>query len=111
MGGTKKGGIKAYKTITNAYGEDFYASIGALGGAKGKADGTVKGFAQMPTEKVRMIGRMGGSISRKGDSDKLSKHKVERIKLHYNQQIRLMREQSEMSVNRLSAKHGVKRSW
>lgn len=41
MAGTKQGGINAAITNKRLHGEDFYARIGALGGAKG----TTGGFA------------------------------------------------------------------
>lgn len=65
MSGTKAGGIAARDTNLEEYGEDFYARIGSIGGKKGKADGTIKGFALMDKEKVRKAGRKGGSISRR----------------------------------------------
>lgn len=68
MSGTLAGGRKA--SITNkSKNPNFYREIGAIGGKKGKADGTIKGFAAMPREKRVAAGRLGGSISTRRKSD------------------------------------------
>lgn len=60
MAGNKVGGFKTAVTNKAKYGADFYAVIGALGGAvKGR-----KGFALNP-ELARIAGRKGGLISRR----------------------------------------------
>lgn len=63
MAGTKAGGIKTAQTNKERHGEDFYKSIGAKGGIKGKADGVLKGFAV--SGKASEAGRKGGSLSRR----------------------------------------------
>lgn len=71
MGGTKEGGLSAYKTNTARYGPDYYSRIGAAGGAKcnkidpvtGKA---LKGFAV--SNKASAAGKLGGIKSRRNKS-------------------------------------------
>lgn len=65
IAGTKIGALKAAQTNKQKYGENFYKEIAAKGGKKGKADGTIKGFALMPVEKVRAAGAKGGRNSRR----------------------------------------------
>ncbi len=65
MAGTIIGGRKAAQRNKELYGSDFYQRIGTIGGRRGKADGTVKGFALDP-ERARRAGRVGGVISRRG---------------------------------------------
>lgn len=60
MGGTRAGGAKAAATNKAKYGEDFYAKIGALGGALG----TTGGF-YANRKLAREAGRKGGLISRR----------------------------------------------
>ena len=64
MAGNKAGGAKAAATNKLKYGPDFYANIGRKGGRWCGA----KGFAVMPTDKVRAAGTKGGSLSRRGPS-------------------------------------------
>lgn len=71
MSGTLAGGRKAAKTIKSKN-PNFYREIGSLGGRKGKADGTIKGFAVMDKQKVREAGRKGGTRSRRGSSIKVN---------------------------------------
>ncbi len=66
MAGTKAGGLKARETNLRNHGQDFYKRIGSRGG---KWRGN-KGFAAIPTEKVRAAGAKGGSISRRGPAKK-----------------------------------------
>lgn len=69
MAGTKLGGFKAAQTNKTRHGADFYAKIGATGGAKGKAGG----FASDKPGKDGLTGRQraqfagakGGRISRR----------------------------------------------
>lgn len=59
-------GIKTRADKTREkHGADFYKRIGAIGGKKGKKDGTVKGFAANP-ELARRAGLIGGKVSRRG---------------------------------------------
>lgn len=61
MAGSKEGGLKAYMTNKQKYGEDFYKRIGSIGGKKGTTGGF---FANR--ELAREAGRKGGRVSRKG---------------------------------------------
>lgn len=60
MAGTKAGGKAAAATNKKKYGADFYARIGAAGGAKGRTGGF---FANR--ELARVAGAKGGKISRR----------------------------------------------
>ncbi len=60
MAGTKTGGKAAAATNKAKYGADFYAKIGAKGGALGKTGGF---FANR--ELARTAGAKGGRISRR----------------------------------------------
>jgi general stress protein YciG len=60
MAGTKAGGQAAAKTNKAKYGSDFYAKIGAKGGALGKTGGF---YANR--ELAREAGRRGGRLSRR----------------------------------------------
>lgn len=62
MAGTVTGGQRAAATNKKLYGEDFFRSIGSLGGRK---SGIPKGFALMDPEKRKEAGRKGGSRSRR----------------------------------------------
>lgn len=61
MAGTTEGGQKAYKTVIEKYGEDFYKNIGRRGGQNGHTGG----FAAN-VELAREAGRKGGRISKRG---------------------------------------------
>lgn len=69
MAGTKKGGQAAARTNRAKYGADFYAKIGAAGGAKGRNGG----FASDKVGKDGLTGKQraaaagarGGRISRR----------------------------------------------
>ena len=65
MSGTKAGGLKAAKTNKLLHGEDFYQKIGRQGGQNGNTGG----FASN-RELARLAGAKGGSISRRGKSNK-----------------------------------------
>jgi len=68
MSGTSDGGKRAAKTNQMRHGRDFYARIGAIGGAKG----TTGGFAAN-RELARIAGAKGGSISRRRPGVKSAK--------------------------------------
>jgi len=63
MAGTKAGGMKAAATNKAKYGSEFYAKIGAKGGALGRTGGF---FANR--ELARTAGQKGGRISRRTKS-------------------------------------------
>lgn len=61
MAGTKIGGMKAAATNKAKHGPDFYAKIGAKGGANGHTGG----FAANP-KLASIVGAKGGQKSRRG---------------------------------------------
>ncbi|HVX47797.1 MAG TPA: hypothetical protein VHA05_00350 [Candidatus Saccharimonadales bacterium] len=65
MAGTKAGGQKAADTNKKKYGSDFYAKIGAKGGALG----TTGGF-YANRDLARAAGARGGKISRRRSAKK-----------------------------------------
>lgn len=67
MAGTIEGGKKAAESNKRYWGKDFYKIIGAKGGRKGAADGTIKGFATN-RKLASEAGRKGGTISRRRPS-------------------------------------------
>lgn len=74
MAGTKMGGQKAAATNKAKYGRDFYASIGAKGGVKGKTGGfasnKVGDDGLTGRERARKAGSVGGRISRRTKTSK-----------------------------------------
>ena len=72
--------MKAKRTMQAKYGPDYYAKIGARGGA----NGTTGGFASelvgkdglTGRERARKVGILGGSISRRGPAKKSMVRKV-----------------------------------
>lgn len=72
--------MKAKRTIQDRYGYDYYAKIGARGGA----NGTTGGFASelvgkdglTGRERARRAGIVGGTISRRGPAKKSMVRKV-----------------------------------
>lgn len=72
--------MKAKRTIQAKYGYDYYAKIGARGGA----NGTTGGFASelvgkdglTGRERARRAGIVGGTISRRGPAKKSMVRKV-----------------------------------
>lgn len=72
--------MKAKQTIQAKYGYDYYAKIGARGGA----NGTTGGFASelvgkdglTGRERARKMGIIGGTISRRGPAKKSMVRKV-----------------------------------
>lgn len=74
MAGTKAGGAKAAQTNKTKYGSNFYASIGAKGGKRGKTGGFAsdKPGADGLTgkERARVAGSKGGRISRRTKASK-----------------------------------------
>lgn len=63
MAGTKAGGRAAAATNKEKYGSDFYRKIGRQGGAIGRTGGF---YANR--ELARRAGKIGGQISRRGES-------------------------------------------
>ena len=74
MAETKDGGLKAATTNKTKYGAEFYASIGAKGGRKGKTGGfasEIKGADGLTgKERARLAGSKGGRISRRTKTTK-----------------------------------------
>ena len=74
MAGTKQGGMRAAQTNKTKYGTDFYASIGAKGGKRGKTGGFAsakKGADGLSgRERARLAGSKGGRISRRTKTSK-----------------------------------------
>lgn len=74
MAGHKKGEpgyeeqkARWYASMTDKYGdlEEYMRKIGSIGGRKGAADGTIKGFALHP-ELAKIAGAKAGKISKRG---------------------------------------------
>ena len=70
MGGTKSGGLKAAiaNTINNP---NHYKEIGAMGGKKGHTGGFF-----VNRELASFVGRLGGTISRRGDKKTTDKERA-----------------------------------
>lgn len=64
MAGTLEGGKAAAKTNRKKYGSDFYAKIGAKGGARGFTGGFYH-MKQHNPERVSELGKKGGTISKR----------------------------------------------
>jgi hypothetical protein len=64
MAGSYKSGVQAAQTNKEKYGHDYYAKIGAKGGAAK----VPKGFA-LNRERARLAGAKGGRISRRKSTD------------------------------------------
>lgn len=64
MSGTRAGGIKARDTNRRQLGDDFYARIGALGGAK-SGTGGFHYLKKHDPELLSALGRKGGSSRRR----------------------------------------------
>jgi hypothetical protein len=81
MAGTKIGGRKAAQTNKSRYGEDFYMSIGTIGGRNGHTGGfgsnKVGADGLTGRERARLAGSKGGRISKR------KKSKVEQFGLYY----------------------------
>lgn len=70
MGGTTNGGKAAASTNKSKYGADFYAKIGAMGGKIGRTGGFASEFVGNDgltgRERARIVGAVGGKISKRG---------------------------------------------
>jgi hypothetical protein len=64
MAGNKQAGLQAAETNKEKYGHDYYAKIGAKGGAAK----VPKGFA-LNRERARLAGAKGGRVSRRKSAD------------------------------------------
>lgn len=69
MAGTFKGGKKAAATNKQRHGKDFYAKIGAKGGAKSNHGGfgslVVGKDGLTGLERAMIAGKIGGSVSKR----------------------------------------------
>jgi uncharacterized protein len=65
MPGTKIGGQRAAETNKKKYGENFYRTIGAIGGKKGRTGGF-----HVNRELARTAGAIGGRKSKRGKAIK-----------------------------------------
>lgn len=74
MPGTKAGGLKSAQTNIKRHGEHFYANIGAKGGRAGNTGGfasTARGSdGRTGPERARIVGAIGGKVSRKSKGEK-----------------------------------------
>ena len=69
MAGTRQGGLKARDTCKRVYGDDYYRTIGAMGGSISRTGG----FAQegrgkdgmTGQERARKYGVIGGKLSKR----------------------------------------------
>ena len=70
MSGTKAGAMKAAATTKTKYGKDFYRNAGRKGGANGHTGGfasdKVGSDGLTGHQRARIVGAIGGSISRRG---------------------------------------------
>lgn len=73
----REGGLKAAITNKERYGEDYYVELGRRAGVMG--DHSTKGFATR-RELAAQAGRIGGMISRKGDSSKLTEAQKRQVR-------------------------------
>ena len=80
MAGTKKGGIKAAKTINDKYGRDFYVHIGQKGGAKsrngGFASNKVGEDGLTGAQRAKLAGALGGTKSKRGKAKNVRRIKI-----------------------------------
>lgn len=77
MAGTKEGGKKAAKTNIERHGKDFYRNLGRIGGRNGNtggfADPNPGKDGMTGPERAKYYGRIGGTISRRGESKNTTK--------------------------------------
>ena len=77
MAGTKAGGQKAAKTNIEKYGKDFYRENGRKGGRNGHSGGfaseVIGRDGLTGWQRAKIAGRKGGTISRRGKSNKTTK--------------------------------------
>lgn len=70
MAGTKDGGKAAAASNMRLYGSDYYRRIGSIGG---KVRGVRKGFAVISREAHAAASKKGGTVSRRGPSNRVSR--------------------------------------
>lgn len=96
MAGNKEGGKEAARTTKKLYGKDFYSVIGKKGGAGGHTGG----FYRDP-ERARIIGAVGGLVSRTPNAKTKPKASVVRAaKRVMKQQLDIMKRQAQGSIER-----------
>lgn len=123
MSGSKSGGQAARDTNYKRFGLDFYAVVGSFGGRNGRTGGF---YANR--ELARVVGAIGGSVSRrraftpleklnrKAENERKEreayfKRRLAEIKERSASRRRQIEELSEMSQDRLTARFGVQRPW
>lgn len=77
MAGSKKSAKKAAQTNFKRYGKDFYKKIGEVGGKNGHTGGFY-----VNRELAMKVGKLGGTISRRGVA-KVSPEEIELIKQEF----------------------------
>lgn len=101
MGGNKTGGLKAAQTLKQQKGPDWFQRIGKLGGTVSRGGGFTK-------ETASVYGRIGGSISRKGNSPAMAKAREDaRRKLNqpkYDQNYQRLRKVAEAAKRERAGK-------
>lgn len=74
MSGTKAGGAKAARTNYERHGKQFYVRIGRMGGQNGNTGGfaseKVGKDGLTGSERAKLAGAKGGTISRRGPAKK-----------------------------------------
>lgn len=87
MAGNKGGGVAAARTNKQKYGVDFYARIGAIGGANSRGGGFTK-------ETAAIWGKLGGSLSTRGQKLSEAERKQRRDKFQKQYEKTLQRLQN-----------------
>jgi hypothetical protein len=110
MSGTAKGGKQALATFIQQHGltpdgrSAFHVAIGAKGGQSSNTGGFAAG--EEGRKRAAVYGKLGGTISRKGNSAAMQKARAEARK-------RIKAEQLEANYKKLQkiAQRGQKRGW
>jgi general stress protein YciG len=81
MAGNRESGKQAAQTNIKRYGANYYKQLGKLGGVAS----TGRGFATIPGL-ASLAGRLGGSISRRGNQSKLTPDQKAKIRERFYKQ-------------------------